>query len=98
MLCRSAQRVLVSALACAGWTASAAAANETSPLTTTRSDGIRGHLPLGTGEKSGTRWNASLPAFCVRQWTTDDGLPANRLACLTQTHDGYIWIGTWYGL
>jgi signal transduction histidine kinase/ligand-binding sensor domain-containing protein len=34
----------------------------------------------------------------VKHWTTDDGLPQNRIGCLKQTRDGYLWIGTWNGL
>src|ERR1051326_7192237 len=36
--------------------------------------------------------------FQVRHWTTEKGLPQNRIACLKQTRDGYLWIGTWNGL
>ncbi len=36
--------------------------------------------------------------FRVRHWTTEDGLPQTRVACLKQTRDGYLWIGTWFGL
>jgi signal transduction histidine kinase/ligand-binding sensor domain-containing protein len=34
----------------------------------------------------------------IKSWTTDDGLPQNRVGSLKQTRDGYLWIGTWYGL
>src|SRR5690349_12566993 len=34
----------------------------------------------------------------VRHWTTEQGLPQNRISCLKQTRDGYLWIGTWFGL
>src|SRR5437588_6487097 len=44
------------------------------------------------------RTSARALGFRVRRWTTEDGLPQNRVACLTQTHDGYLWIGTWAGL
>ena len=37
-------------------------------------------------------------AFRVKHWSSDDGLPQNRIACLKQTRDGYLWIGTWNGL
>lgn len=36
--------------------------------------------------------------FHVRRWTTQEGLPQSRVACLKQTRDGYLWIGTWAGL
>ena len=31
-------------------------------------------------------------------WTTDDGLPQNTVVALAQTPDGYLWIGTRFGL
>jgi ligand-binding sensor domain-containing protein/signal transduction histidine kinase len=34
----------------------------------------------------------------VNRWTTDDGLPQHRIACIKQDHDGYVWLGTWNGL
>ncbi len=34
----------------------------------------------------------------IRRWTTEDGLPQNRIACIQQTRDGYLWLGTWFGL
>jgi signal transduction histidine kinase/streptogramin lyase len=36
--------------------------------------------------------------FRARRWTTEEGLPQNRISCLKQTSDGYLWIGTWFGL
>ena len=36
--------------------------------------------------------------FLVRQWTIENGLPQNRITCLKQTRDGYLWIVTWVGL
>jgi len=37
-------------------------------------------------------------AFTVRHWTVDDGLPQNHISALAQGHDGYLWLGTWFGL
>jgi len=34
----------------------------------------------------------------MRHWTTEHDLPQNRIGCLKQTLDGYLWIGTWSGL
>jgi ligand-binding sensor domain-containing protein/two-component sensor histidine kinase len=34
----------------------------------------------------------------VKRWTTDDGLPQHRPGCFKQTLDGYLWMGTYYGL
>src|SRR6266850_1758159 len=36
--------------------------------------------------------------YRVTRWTTENGLPQNRISCLQQTRDGYLWIGTWFGL
>src|SRR5882757_8229739 len=41
---------------------------------------------------------ASVSPFRIKRWTTEQGLPQNRIACLKQTRDGYLWIGTWFGL
>jgi ligand-binding sensor domain-containing protein/signal transduction histidine kinase len=55
--------------------------------------GVDAH-PGSRGAVSRRQW---VP-FSVRAWTTEDGLPQNRIQCLTQTQDGYLWIGTWAGL
>jgi ligand-binding sensor domain-containing protein/signal transduction histidine kinase len=31
-------------------------------------------------------------------WTTENGLPQNSILSITQTRDGYLWLGTWGGL
>ncbi|HUC84974.1 MAG TPA: two-component regulator propeller domain-containing protein, partial [Candidatus Acidoferrales bacterium] len=36
--------------------------------------------------------------FTVDVWNTDDGLPENTVIALTQTRDGYLWVGTQNGL
>src|SRR5690348_7180594 len=36
--------------------------------------------------------------FRVKRWRTDDGLPQNRIGCIHQSFDGYLWVGSWYGL
>jgi len=41
---------------------------------------------------------AERAQFQVKHWSTTQGLPQSRTACLKLTHDGYLWIGTWYGL
>lgn len=41
----------------------------------------------------------SLPAqYVLKQWNVEHGLPQSTVRCITQTHDGYLWIGTWNGL
>src|SRR4051794_8420612 len=36
--------------------------------------------------------------FISRTWQTDDGLPHNTIQAITQTTDGYLWVGTREGL
>ncbi|HMF78706.1 MAG TPA: two-component regulator propeller domain-containing protein [Bryobacteraceae bacterium] len=36
--------------------------------------------------------------YSHRVWRTEDGLPQNRIQAITQTVDGYLWIGTSEGL
>lgn len=37
-------------------------------------------------------------SYTSRRFTTDDGLPQTRVACIAQTPNGYLWFGTWFGL
>src|SRR5690348_14764846 len=37
-------------------------------------------------------------AYQIKYWTTEDGLPQHQISCLKQTRDGYLWIGTHFGL
>jgi ligand-binding sensor domain-containing protein len=39
-----------------------------------------------------------LPAYTVRTWSTEDGLPHDSVTAIAQTDDGYFWIGTPGGL
>ena len=36
--------------------------------------------------------------YTIKQWNVEDGLPQSSVKCIAQTHDGYLWIGTWNGL
>ncbi|MCO6510604.1 MAG: hypothetical protein J5I65_07400 [Aridibacter famidurans] len=36
--------------------------------------------------------------FLITKWTTEHGLPQNTVTAMTQTRDGYIWLGTFGGL
>ncbi len=45
----------------------------------------------------GQRSLAGSP-FIVDVWDTEDGLPQSSVIALTQTHDGYLWLGTLNGL
>src|SRR3982751_5417887 len=40
----------------------------------------------------------SLKEFGNQVWLTENGLPQNTVQVVTQTRDGYIWIGTQEGL
>jgi ligand-binding sensor domain-containing protein/signal transduction histidine kinase len=42
--------------------------------------------------------NKSLSEFGNQVWLTETGLPQNTVQALTQTRDGYLWIGTQEGL
>ena len=41
--------------------------------------------------------NSVMP-YRIRAWQTDDGLPQNSVYAITQTRDGYLWVGTREGL
>jgi ligand-binding sensor domain-containing protein/signal transduction histidine kinase len=40
----------------------------------------------------------TLTQYVHDVWTVEDGLPQNSILCITQTRDGYLWVGTWGGL
>ena len=45
--------------------------------------------------------NASVEAeapYTIDKWDTENGLPNNEVIALTQTRDGYLWLGTLNGL
>ncbi len=37
-------------------------------------------------------------AYMVDRWGVEDGLPGAQILSINQTSDGYIWVGTYYGL
>src|SRR5215475_3211496 len=39
-----------------------------------------------------------FPRYSVKVWQTDEGLPQNSVWAITQTKDGYLWVGTQQGL
>ncbi len=51
-------------------------------------------LPLAADEPR----HDSERVYHVRQWTNDDGLPQQDIGNLLIAHDGYIWVGSWFGL
>jgi signal transduction histidine kinase/ligand-binding sensor domain-containing protein len=38
------------------------------------------------------------PNFTTRVWLRENGLPQNKVSSVIQTHDGYLWVGTYNGL
>src|ERR1043165_755348 len=42
--------------------------------------------------------NRALGDYGHQVWLSENGLPQNTVQAITQTHDGYIWIGTQEGL
>ncbi|MBS2024652.1 MAG: hypothetical protein JST92_19795, partial [Deltaproteobacteria bacterium] len=36
--------------------------------------------------------------YLIENWDADRGLPHGSVTCLAQTHDGYLWLGTFNGL
>ncbi len=38
------------------------------------------------------------PNFFVRTWQAEEGLPQNKVTAVVQSHDGYLWVGTYSGL
>jgi ligand-binding sensor domain-containing protein/signal transduction histidine kinase len=54
---------------------------------------VSASLPIPARSASSAR-----PAFTIDVKDTDDGLPQNSVIALTQTRDGYLWLGTLNGL
>src|ERR1051325_5926595 len=40
----------------------------------------------------------TLTQYIQDNWQTDQGLPQNAVYCITQTKDGFLWIGTEEGV
>ena len=58
-------------------------------------------LPLLLASRPDGSLQASTSAitpYSVRAWQTDDGLPQNSVYAITQTLEGYLWVGTREGL
>src|SRR5215475_3136326 len=57
----------------------------------------------GAAEDAATTLTAEAPKnplsqYTSRAWQTDEGLPHNLVRAITQTPDGYLWVGTRLGL
>ena len=42
--------------------------------------------------------SAAPPGYFLRTWQVESGLPQNKVTAIVQTHDGYLWLGTYNGL
>lgn len=42
--------------------------------------------------------NKRLSQLLIRNWTASEGLPSNNLLSITQTQEGYLWMGSYEGL
>ena len=40
----------------------------------------------------------TVPSVISEHYTTANGLPSNNVLCALRSHDGFMWLGTWYGL
>ena len=40
----------------------------------------------------------TVPSVISEHYTTANGLPSNNVLCAIRSHDGFMWLGTWYGL
>ncbi len=56
--------------------------------------------PSTTAESPAATPESPAPArrFIVRTWTTDNELPHRTVTSIIQSRDGYLWLGTRYGL
>jgi ligand-binding sensor domain-containing protein/signal transduction histidine kinase len=59
---------------------------------------LAGLLLLSAGASSPAVSTNSVMPYRIRAWQTDDGLPQNSVYAITQTPDGYLWVGTREGL
>ncbi|MBL9135081.1 MAG: hypothetical protein JNK85_04400 [Verrucomicrobiales bacterium] len=80
--------VIRSALAGIGFPASATAAIVATSLPNAAiSDSVRSRVERALAED-----------FSIRTWGVAEGLPSEQVLCLTQSREGYLWVGTAAGL
>ena len=53
---------------------------------------------FGPAPAVASQTTAMTPGFTLTGWGTDDGLPQTTPKAITQTLDGYLWVGTFNGL
>ena len=58
------------------------------------------HLGIAFGAPNGVaKTFFELPeGYIVDRWSVEDGIPGTQVLSIAQSPDGYIWIGTYYGL
>lgn len=69
------------------------------PPAVPREHGLTMPSQAGTlGTRTNTPPRPFRPQYRVDRWDVEQGLPANKVNALLQTHEGYLWIGTVGGL
>ena len=51
-----------------------------------------GLIAIGAGKAQ------TVPTVISEHYTTAQGLPSNNVMCALRSSDGFLWLGTWYGL
>ncbi len=60
---------------------------------------LLGTLPAAIRLHAGAAASSDpITRYSVRIWQSDDGLPQNSVYAITQSRDGYLWVGTHEGL
>lgn len=60
---------------------------------------ICGAFQAASGAEPGEAASPTQPSrYYSRTWQTDDGLPRNSISAIAQTPDGYLWLGTPFGI
>ena len=57
-----------------------------------------GLLPTAPGADVSKVSRRQPEDYFVQTWQEEDGLPRNTISAIAQTHDGYLWLGTYFGL
>jgi len=59
---------------------------------------LSGLIGLGLPWTSLAVTTSAHGGYLIRGWQTEDGLPQSTVVAITQTRDGYLWVGTLAGL
>jgi len=57
-----------------------------------------GRSPQAVGAETSLPIASGTGDYLIQNWQADEGLPRNSITCLTQDHQGYLWMGTPQGL